>query len=240
MRLKTICAAMLLLATACDSKPKEVAAPDSVDRQTKEEIWAIMKEGLLKEPEVLVEAFGELERRETEAAFARLTAHDNDPSIGPKDAPITIVEFFDYKCPYCKAANDWLFKQADNRNGQVRVIFKEFPILSEDSIAMARAGLAANRQGKYRDMHIALIKGGDTSAAGIEKTARSVGLNMERWKRDIADPKIEEMIQRVHREAAEAGIEATPGFFINGQTYQGFHEPKLEEMMKTAREKLKS
>jgi protein-disulfide isomerase len=240
MRLKMICAAVMLLTAACSDQPKKVAAPDSVDRMSKEEVWAIMKEGLLREPEILVEAFTELERRETEAAFARLVGHDNDPSIGPKNAPITIVEFFDYRCPYCKAAHDWLFKQAANKNGQVRVIFKEFPILSEESAVAARAALAADRQGKYREMHSALMKTPNYTSEALEKTAKSVGLNIERWKRDMADPKLEEHIARVHREAQEAGVDATPGWFINGQTYQGFHEPKLEEMMKAAREKLKS
>jgi protein-disulfide isomerase len=238
MRLTTICAAILLLAAACGGKPQEIAAPDSVDQMSKAEVWAIVKEGLLREPEILVEAFTELERRQTEAAFVRLTAHDNDPSVGPKNAPIVIVEFFDYRCPYCKAANDWLFKQADNRNGQVRVIFKEFPILSEESAVAARAALAADRQGKYREMHTALMKVPNFSSESIERAAKSVGLNMDRWKRDMADPRLEEHIARVHREAQEAGIDATPGWFINGQTYQGFHEPKLEEMMKTAQASL--
>jgi protein-disulfide isomerase len=242
MRLKTICAVMLLAAAACSgqSKEAEVAAPDAVDRMPRAEVEAIVKDYLLKNPEILVEAFTELDRRQTEASFARLVGHDNDPSIGPKNAPITIVEFFDYNCGYCKAANDWVFKQASSRNGEVRVIFKEFPILREDSSVAARAALAADRQGKYREMHVALMKGRDFTTAGLEKTAKSAGLNIERWKKDMADPKLEEHIARVHREAAESGIEATPGFFINGQTYQGFHEPKLEEMMKTAREKLKS
>jgi len=243
MRLKTICAAMvMLLAAACSGQAKqtEAKAPDSVPKMSKAEVRAIIKEYLLENPEILVEAFTELDRRRTEESFVRLTSHHNDPSIGPDNAPITIVEFFDYNCGYCKAANDWVIKQAASKNSQVRVVFKEFPILREDSSVAARAALAAERQGKYREMHIALMKSHDFTAEHLEQIAKSVGLNIDKWKRDMADPKFIEHIDRVHREAAEAGVEATPGFFINGQTLQGFNEQRLDGMMKTARDKLKS
>jgi len=193
----------------------------------------------LKNPEVLVEAFTELDKRRAQESFARLTAHRNDPSIGPANAPITIVEFFDYNCGYCKAANDWVIRQGSDKNGQVRVVFKEFPILHEDSSIASRAALAAERQGKYREMHVALMKSHDFTAEHLEQIAKSVGLNIDKWKKDMADPKFVEHIDRVHREAAEAGVEATPGFFINGQSLQGFNEGRLEDMMKTARAELK-
>src|SRR5690242_18257824 len=114
MRLKTICAAALvLLAAACSGQTaKTVKAPDAVDRMSRAEVEAIVHDYLLKNPEVLVEAFTELDKRRTEESFVRLTSHHNDPSIGPENAPITIVEFFDYNCGYCKAANDWVIKQA--------------------------------------------------------------------------------------------------------------------------------
>lgn len=241
MRLKTLCAAaFVLLAAACSGQSaKTVKAPDAVDRMSRAEVEAIVRDYLMKNPEVLVDAFTELDKRRTEESFVRLTSHRNDPSIGPDNAPITIVEFFDYNCGYCKAANDWVIKQGSNKNGQVRIVFKEFPILREDSAIASRAALAAERQGKYREMHIALMKSRDFTAEHLEQIAKSVGLNIEKWKKDMADPKFVEHIDRVRREATEAGVEATPGFFINGQTLQGFNEERLEGMMKAAREKLK-
>jgi protein-disulfide isomerase len=252
MRLKTLLAASTLLAAACSQKPAEIAAPDAVDRMAKAEVEAIVKDYLLKNPEVLVEAFNELDRRHTGEAFARLTAHDNDPSIGPKDAPITIVEFFDYNCGYCKAANEWVMKEAAEKNGQVRVIFKEYPILRQASDLAAKASLAAERQGKYREMHVALMKSRGLAAmkdgkedleavnAEIERIAKSAGLNIDKLRKDMADPAFEAHIERVHREAAESGVDATPGFYINGQSLQGFDEKRLDAMIDEARKNLKS
>src|SRR5262249_3062609 len=149
-------------------------------------------------------------------AFANLTAHDNDPSLGPKNAPITMVEFFDYNCTFCKAANPWVFQQLDSSKGQVRIVFKEFPILHEDSIAASKAALAANRQGKYREMHLAMMRTKDFTQDHLEQIAKSVGLNVEKFRKDMADPAFQAHIERVHREAQEASVDATPGFFING------------------------
>ncbi|MDP3737073.1 MAG: DsbA family protein [Hyphomonadaceae bacterium] len=253
MRLKTLLAATVLLAAACaPQKVAEVAAPSSVDRMAKTEVEAIVKEYLLKNPEVLVEAFNELDRRHTADAFTRLTSHDNDPSIGPKNAPITIVEFFDYNCGYCKAANEWVMKEAGEKNGQVRVVFKEYPILRQASDLAAKASLAAERQGKYREMHIALMKSRGLAAmkdgkedleavnAEIERIGKSVGLNIDKLRKDMADPAFEAHIERVHREAAESGVDATPGFYINGQSLQGFDEKRLDAMIDEARKSLKS
>jgi protein-disulfide isomerase len=114
MRNLALCAAALILA-ACSGQ-KQTSAPEAVDRMARQEVEAIVKDYLLNNPEVLVEAFTELDRRQSQASFEKLISHDNDPSVGPKDAPVTIVEFFDYNCGYCKAANDWVMDQAADRN----------------------------------------------------------------------------------------------------------------------------
>jgi protein-disulfide isomerase len=255
MRLFALCvaAAAALSLAACSGGEKAadaklVSAPNSVDRMSKEEIRAIVKEYLLEDPEILVEAFTELENRQHQANFARMTSHSDDPSIGPKDAKVTIVEFFDYNCGYCKAANDWLMKEASDRKTSVRVVFKEFPILRESSEMAAKAALAAGKQGKYREMHVALMKSKliagpvvdgreDTgpTLVEIERIAKSVGLNVDRLKKDMQSDAIALQIQRVHEEAAAANIGSTPGFYINGQMNMGFDEPKLDQMIAKAR-----
>jgi protein-disulfide isomerase len=251
MRNLALCAAALILA-ACSGQ-KQTSAPEAVDRMARQEVEAIVKDYLLNNPEVLVEAFTELDRRQSQASFEKLISHDNDPSVGPKDAPVTIVEFFDYNCGYCKAANDWVMDQAADRNSKVRVVFKEFPILRESSELAAKAALAAEKQGKYREMHIALMKSralapmtedGKEDLAGtlkeIERVARSVGLDTAKLQKDMASDAIAVKIDNVHREAALAGIEATPGFFVNGQVLQGFNEEQLDKMIAKAREPKKT
>jgi protein-disulfide isomerase len=251
MRNMILCATALALA-AC-SGPQQAAAPDAVDRMARQEVEAIVKNYLLENPEILVEAFTELDRRQSQESFERLISHDNDPSIGPKDAPVTIVEFFDYNCGYCKSANDWVLRQAGDKNGKVRVVFKEFPILRESSTLAAKAAFAADRQGKYREMHIALMRSralapmtedGQEDLAGtlkeIERLATSVGLNVPQLKKDMASDALAVKIDDVHREAAATGIEATPGFFVNGQMLQGFNEEQLDKMVAKARDQKKT
>jgi protein-disulfide isomerase len=251
-------AALALTASLAACTPKTetaqaTSAPASVDRMPKEEVEAIVKDYLMKNPEVLVAAFEELDRRHGEAQFAKLVSHNNDPSIGPKDAAVTIVEFFDYNCGYCKAANEWVMKEAGDRNGKVRVVFKEFPILRESSEVAAKAALAANKQGKYREMHIALMKSkalapmtpeGKEDLEGtrreIDRIAKSVGLNLDKLHKDMASDMASVHIDNVHREAAEAGIEATPGFFVNGQMLAGFSEKQLDDMIAKAKGAKKS
>ena len=101
MRNMMLCAAALLMAASC-SGAKQAAAPEAVDRMARSEVEAIVKDYLLQNPEILVEAFTELDRRHNEESFAKLVSHDNDPSIGPKNAPVTIVEFTDVHCPFCQ------------------------------------------------------------------------------------------------------------------------------------------
>jgi protein-disulfide isomerase len=250
MRSMILCAAALTLA-ACSGQKQAAAAPDAVDRMPRAEVEAIVKDYLLKNPEVLVEAFTELDRRQQQASFEKLISHDNDPSIGSKNAPVTIVEFFDYNCGYCKAANDWVMKEASSKNGEVRVVFKEFPILRESSNLAAKAALAAHKQGKYREMHIALMKSKalapvkdgkedlDGTLSEIERVAKSVGLDVARLKKDMESDALASQIDDVHREAAAAGVEATPGFFVNGQMLQGFNEEQLDKMITKARDQKK-
>lgn len=255
MHAKTVAlAALAAVLVACSpSKQADVKAPDAIDRMGKAEVEAIVKEYLLREPEVLVSAFEELDKRHNANNFALLTAHQNDPWIGPKDAPITIVEFFDYNCGYCKAANDWVFKQVDDKAGKVRIVFKEFPILRDSSHMASLAALAANRQGKYREMHLALMHskalapmqpgGGEDlekTQAEIDRIAKSIGLDIPRMKKDMESKELSDHIERVHREAAQTGVESTPGFYINGQTLQGWNEQQLNGFMKTARDELKT
>lgn len=234
MRILPLAAALLAIAVSACSQ-QAPGAPSSVSRMQKAEVEAIVKDYLLEHPEVLREAMDALDRHDNKAMVAKLVSNPDDPILGPKDAPVTIVEFFDYNCGYCRSANDWVFQEIDNKKQDVKVIFKEFPILHESSLAASKSALAAEKQGKYREMHIALMKTKDFTPEGLEKIAKSVGLDIEKWKKDMADPKTEKHIAGVYGDAELAKVEGTPGFFINGEFLNGFDEAKLEALIEKAR-----
>ncbi|MEZ5936668.1 MAG: thioredoxin domain-containing protein [Hyphomonadaceae bacterium] len=252
MRLVTSIAALACLALTACSAGKETAAPDSTDRMARSEVEAIVKDYLIKNPDVLAEAMAEVDKLKRSQRFSQLVSEKEDPTLGPKDAPITIVEYFDYNCPYCHAANKWVLDELDSKQGDVRVVFKEFPILRQSSLAAAMAALAANRQGKYREMHVALMNSRKLSVAGddgredpdatqaeIMRIAKSIGLNMNKFEKDMADPEFTKVLQRIYAEAEEAGIEGTPGFYINGEFIEQFNEPRLDATIEKVRREAK-
>jgi protein-disulfide isomerase len=232
----TILSALTCLAAACAPEGGD-KAPQSVDRMARSEVEAIVKDYLINNPEVLSEAIRALSAHEQNKMVDRLASSDEDPSLGPKDAKITIIEFFDYNCGYCHAAYPWLFRQLDADTKDVRVIFKELPILAESSLTASKGALAADRQGKYREMHLALMRSKDLSEAGVEATAKSIGLDMKRFNADMNDESVMAHIADVARQSEEAGIRGTPGFFINGEFINGFDEAALERMIQDARKR---
>ncbi len=239
MRLSLIFTAALALGAAGCSGPKaETAkAPEAIDRMPRAEVESIVHDYLMRNPEVLVAAFNELQVRENAKTYAKLIDNKDDPVVGNPDAPITMVEFFDYNCGYCKAANPWVFDKIDSKRGDVKVIFKEYPVLAQSSHLASTAALAARKQGKYREMHLALIKSHDLSPETIDKIATSIGLNLDKLHTDMKSADIAAHIDRVLREGQEADVQGTPGFFINGQFLNGYNEAKLDEMIAEARKK---
>jgi protein-disulfide isomerase len=245
MRRTIIAGAALALLAACSGQAKEVAAPEAIDRMEKAEVEAIVKEYLVREPEVLLAAFAELEKREAALKVARaerlwpeLIKAKGDPVLGNPGAPITIVEFTDYNCGFCKNATPWVMNQVDNRRSDVRVIIKESAVRGANSELAARAALAADRQGKYREMHIALMKvpANAYSPEVVERIGKSVGLDTERLKRDMEDKSLHDLIARHVTEFEQAGLEGTPGFFINGKYVAGFDQQSLEALIAEARD----
>ena len=135
-------------------------AQDALSTEQKIEIEGVIEQYLLENPDVLLRAIqnvqtwqaSEQARQQAEAitpVWDALVADSSVPSVGPVDAPVTVIEFFDYHCGYCKRAFDGVKEIAENSDGKVRTIFVEFPILREESGLAARAALAAAKQGKY-------------------------------------------------------------------------------------------
>jgi len=249
MRLKIAIPALLALgAAACSAG--EVKAPDSVGGLEKAQVEAIVKEYLLREPEILFEMQTAFQRNQlatqtlaAEGAWEKLLATSkDDPFIGRKDAPITIVEFSDYDCGVCKAAVPWVMAQVDDRRSDIKVIVKESAVRGEDSRRAAIAAMAAHQQGKYREMHIALMKAPANAytPANLETIAQSVGLDIARWKKDMADANLIKRVDRSVEEFDMAGLQGTPSFLINGRFVGGFGQEELESLIEATRQQIRS
>lgn len=204
-------------------------------------VRSLIRDTLISNPEIILEAQRAFEAKQArvqnervEQSFAGLKRDHAELAFGPSNAKVTIVEFFDYKCAYCHAANDWVWNVMETRK-DVRVIFKELPILSENSHGAAKAAIAAHKQGKYKEFHRALMTArGDLGMDQVMQIAASVGLDIERLRKDMGDPKVEAQVAGVRSQATELGINGTPGFVINGKLVTGFSKEQLEAAMGTA------
>ena len=201
---------------------------------SKTQVEQVVREYLLANPGILVEMSTKLENQQ--AATAEKQRSDAlfelganaliDPKIayvvGPKDAKVTVAEFFDYKCPYCKASLSAVNNLIKN-NPNVRFAFIERPILSQDSIVAAHAAVAARRQGdKYLAFHNALMSAtGDLPKARILDLAKTVGLDVAKLEMDMADPAVIESVTASNALANRLHFDGTPTFVINGQIIVG-------------------
>ena len=162
------------------------------------------------------------------AADATVIAHrqalqnDRDsPVLGDPHGDVTIVEFFDYACTYCKAVEPRL-ESALRADPHVKLILKEFPILTPESLIAARASLASRRQHKYREFHEALMAyRGPWEEDAIFSTARHVGLNIDRLRQDMAAPSIANEIIENFNLARSLRIFQTPGFVVGDHILTG-------------------
>jgi protein-disulfide isomerase len=187
---------------------------------------------LLANPEVIIESVNGMEARQKAAEENELTAilvqwRDevfNDPA-SPLDAnpkgDATLVEFFDYNCPYCRKATPMLDGLEQTDKG-LRLVFKEYPILGPGSVFAARAALASQKQGKYLAFHKAMMsyKGQITESSTLE-VAAEVGLDVERLKKDMEDPAIDDAINRNRALAGALRISGTPTFIAGKEILRG-------------------
>ncbi|WP_017930807.1 DsbA family protein [Robiginitomaculum antarcticum] len=217
-------------------------AQDSRPKMSKDEIRKIVREYLLEEPELIRDALLELDRREEAEAMAALAPQlyndSRDPSIGPKNAKVTIVEFFDYNCGYCKSSTDWVRGTIDKYPDDVRIIFKELPLLdrrTKTSRNAALAALAAARQGKYSEMHFAMMNESNLAPERVEALAKKAGLDVEMLKKDMKDDKLAEQVEDsfdLARRIPE--LNGTPFFIINDTFVAGADVDRLETLLDAA------
>jgi protein-disulfide isomerase len=146
---------------------------------------------------------------------------ERDFSIGSPDAPITIVEFFDYNCGYCKRAFPDIMKLTQ-KNPDVRVVFKEFPILGPASEQAARVALASKGDGKYFAIHQGLLNArGSVSGAALSSLIEKHGLNADEIVTRGKNKDIDAHIKDVRNLAQSLGVSGTPAFIIDNQLFSG-------------------
>jgi|TARA_R100001132_G_C3270665_1_gene92817 protein-disulfide isomerase len=205
-------------------------------------------EAIRENPQIIMEAVQLLEQEQaaTQAEAAadllknqrELLEHDpNAPVFGNPEGDVTVVEFFDYNCPYCKRAMSEVQGLLDV-DRDVRLVYREWPILSEGSVFAAKAALAAREQGKYEEFHWALM-GMEQRAeeASVMRLAEEIGLDIEQLRTDMEAPKVQEHIDESMRLTQALGFNGTPSFVIGDDMVPGFVEQEqLEALVDKTRE----
>jgi protein-disulfide isomerase len=215
---------VILMAVAFLSFAQIATAQQITDEQVKQ----LALEAILENPQIIMQAVAILEQRERERAASgantvrlQLEQDSNSPNLGNPDGDVTVIEFFDYNCPYCRKAGQTV-QELLASDANVRVIYREWPILGEDSVFASRAALAARAQGKYEEFHWALMNGeGRASEASILKLARHLDLDVEKLQADMTSPAVEAHIAQSSALARTLGFTGTPAFIVGDRTAPG-------------------
>ena len=221
----TGCAALVLLSVS------PVRAENFTPEQ-KAELNTLFEAYLMENGEKIMQSVDKFrmnqEKKTAETAQESLEKHKEFlsgkdlPTMGNPDGDVTLVEYFDYNCGYCKRMfEDLVVLVKEDTN--LRVVLKELPILSPASDMMARFALAAHKQGKYFEMHQGLMqhRGAQTEEAFYE-LAKNLGLDTAKLKTDYADPSIQAALDKNREIARDLGIQGTPGIIIGDQIYRGY------------------
>ncbi|MHA1599965.1 MAG: DsbA family protein [Alphaproteobacteria bacterium] len=221
----TLILGLALGLSAAPARAQEQSLPGGFSPEQTQGIERIVRDYLLANPEVLVDALNEYQQRQKlaeeqlreQTISQRQRDLEQDPAtpvLGNPKGDVVVVEFFDYRCPYCKRVAEMVRDEVAN-DGEVRLVMKEFPILGPQSMQAARAALAAAMQDKYEEFHFALmLRPGDMSDVHIDTVAELVGLDVQRLRRDMTSTEVEIALGRNIALAKSIGIRGTPAFII--------------------------
>jgi protein-disulfide isomerase len=223
----------------------------SFSSQQRGEIEGIIKDYLMSHPELLQEVLGELEKRQTAADTEKHNAALKEYSetifssprqvtLGNTQGDVTLVEFFDYNCGYCKRAmNDMM--ELLNTDLKLRFVLKEFPVLGDGSVQAAHVAAAARMQDKagkkYLDFHLKLLGGrGAADKARALAVAKEVGFDMARIEKDMSSPEVRAQLEESFKLAEALGLNGTPSYVVGNEVVIGAVGLKtLREKVNTAR-----
>jgi protein-disulfide isomerase len=219
-------------ATAVEAQRAQVSPPMSTEPAQLDPFEQRVRAYLLRNPEVILEALQLLEERQRAAEaenLKRVIAERSEEILNDPDAPVggnpagdvTLVEFFDYNCPYCRKVAPTVV-ELEEADPDLRLVYKEFPILGPGSQFAAQAALASRKQGKYLPFHKALMQATEqVTEQSVLEIARTVGLDTEQLTADMQAPAIQEAIARNLRLANALGINGTPSFVIGQEIVPG-------------------
>jgi protein-disulfide isomerase len=206
-----------------------------------ERIERIIRDYLTNRPEILVEMANELDKRQTadqsvqqqkaiaqnaDAIFRSPVSH----VAGNPNGDVSVVEFFDYNCPYCRRSLPDVLKLI-NEDGKVRLVLKELPILSDDSVAAAKLALAANKQGKYFEMHQKLFfEPGRANKDKALRIAKELGLDINQLQRDAQDRDIKKALDESEDLARKVDLKGTPLFLIGDRVIAGAPQDLYDQL----------
>jgi len=196
--------------------PRDSAAPQIRDFLTRQDRTAAMQAYLL-ELRARYEVTNLMEP-------ARVEVEAIGPSHGPEDAPVTLVEFSDFECPFCLRFLPTIEQVKENYPDQVRIVYRQFPLkgLHPNAQIAAEASLCADAQGKFWEMHDAIFANQrELSPEKYVEYAAEMGLDVEQFKRDVVGADVMRKVEADAKEASTLGVTGTPGFFINGKFLSG-------------------
>ncbi|MFC3677685.1 DsbA family protein [Ferrovibrio xuzhouensis] len=242
--------AVLALSLALLAARPAAAQQTSFTPAQKTAIEAMIRDYLVKNPEVLVEAMHALDAKQqagaAAASRAAIAASHKDLFedaasyvAGNPKGDVTIVEFFDYRCPYCKQMQPHI-QALLKEDGKLRLVLKELPVLGPESVIASRAAVAALQQGKgskYMAFHDAMMAfRGQLSDTEIFRMAGEAGLDVAKLKTDMQTPKVEAVLRDNLALADRLGIQGTPAFVIGTELAPGAVSlDSLRQMVKAAR-----
>ncbi|GGG27277.1 membrane protein [Caldovatus sediminis] len=247
-RVLALACAAALLAGGGPASARDDGAGAGFTPEQRRAIVEILREALRQDPSILRDALVALEESEIRArgdrareAIARhaeaLFRDPADPVKGNPRGDVTIVEFFDVRCSFCRQIHPAI-EELLRRDGRLRLVLKDLPILGPNSALAARALLAAQRQGKYLEFQDALLRlRGDTPEGVLREQAERLGLDWARLRREMDDPAIQRRIEANLRLAREIGVEGTPALVIGERLVPGALDlPTLERLVAEARQ----
>jgi protein-disulfide isomerase len=201
----------------------------------------IVREYLTKNPEILVEMTNELDKRQQEQQVEQQqkVISDNADALfrspfaytaGNPNGDVTVVEFFDYNCGFCRRALPEVVKLVDS-DDKVRIVFKELPIFGEESEAAAKVALAAGKQGKYFEMHQKLFtEPGKADKDKAMRVATELGLDIPQLEKDMQDPSIQQSLDEAKDLAQKLGLQGTPLYLIGDRVVPGAPDDLYDQM----------
>ncbi|AUG53269.1 thioredoxin domain-containing protein [Thalassospira marina] len=226
------------------------ASDDNLSDAQQKQVESMIENYLMDHPDVLLKALqnvqtwqmAEKTRMQDEAiapVWQELTSKDaTAPSVGAAEAPVTVVEFFDYQCGYCKRAFDDVMAMADDDTQKIRTVFLELPILTPESLVAAKAALAAQKQGKYLELHRAMMGSrGKLSNDRIDELAAGAGVDVALMRKDMEGDDIRKELARNAAMAKSIGVNGTPAFLINGTLVPGADMERVQSLVDAGLEK---